>query len=148
MTEDEYLKARLDDQINWYDRKSVWNQQWFRRLQVAAIVASATIPFLSGYMTEDTLVIKVAMGGLGLVVAAITAILSLYKFQENWAQYRAICESLRHEKFLYLTQSAQYTGSKRFSLLVQRVESLISRENSDWVRQMTNKTTESEAPEH
>lgn len=144
MTEDEYLKSRLDDQIDWYDKKSTWNQRLFKHLQVTVIVASAIIPFLSGYVTDDLAYLKLGIGGLGLVVAVITAILSLYKFQENWTQYRAICESLRHEKFLYLTKSPPYAGGKSFPLLVQRVESLISRENSDWVRQMTNKATETE----
>ena len=56
MEQDEYLKNRLDDQIDWYDRKSVQNQKWFKRLQVISIIAAASIPFLSGYITETTLI--------------------------------------------------------------------------------------------
>ena len=29
MDEEQYLKNRLDDQINWYDRKSAKNQTYF-----------------------------------------------------------------------------------------------------------------------
>ena len=34
---EEYIEQRLNDQIGWYDRKSVTNQRWFRRLRFAEI---------------------------------------------------------------------------------------------------------------
>ena len=43
MNQEEYLKDRLQNQIDWYDNTSMKNQNWFKRLQVAAILASATI---------------------------------------------------------------------------------------------------------
>ena len=136
MNQEEYIKERLEDQIAWYDRTSVKNQKWFKRLQVAAILASATIPFLSGYITETTILLKLSVGFLGLAVAAITAILGLYKFQENWLEFRTTCESLKHEKYLFLTKSEPYDQEESFRLLVDRVESLISKENTAWNRCM------------
>ena len=136
MDQEAYLKERLQDQIDWYNRKSMKNQKWFKCLQVAAILASATIPFLSGYITETTLLLKVSVGLLGLVVVAITAVLGLYKFQENWFEFRTTCESLKHEKYMFLTKSEPYDQDDPFRLLVQRVESLISRENTAWNRYM------------
>ncbi len=136
MNQEEYLKERLQNQIDWYDRTSMTNQKWFKRLQVAAILASATIPFLSGYITGTTVLLKLAVGALGLTVAAITAILGLYKFQENWFEFRTTCESLKHEKYLFLTKSEPYDQGDSFKLLVERVESLISKENTAWNRYM------------
>lgn len=136
MNQEAYLKERLQDQIDWYDRTSVKNQKWFKRLQVAAILASATIPFLSGYITGTTVLLKLSVGFLGLSVAAMTAILGLYKFQENWLEFRTTCESLKHEKYLFLTKSEPYDQEEPFSLLVERVESLISKENTAWNRYM------------
>jgi Protein of unknown function (DUF4231) len=46
---EEYIEQRLNDQMGWYDGKSVTNQRWFRRLRFAEIVVAATIPFLSGF---------------------------------------------------------------------------------------------------
>lgn len=132
MNQEAYLKERLQDQIDWYDRKSMKNQKWFKRLQVAAILASVTIPFLSGYITETTLLLKVSVGLLGLIVAAVTSVLGLYKFQENWFEFRTTCESLKHEKYMFLTKSEPYNQGDPFRLLVERVESLISKENTTW----------------
>lgn len=136
MNQDEYLKERLDDQIDWYDQKSILNQRLFKRLQVAAILASSTIPFLSGWITGTAILLKLSVGALGLMVATISAFLVVYKFQENWLGYRTTCESLKHEKYLFLTKCEPYTQGDPFKLLVERAESMISKENTDWSRYM------------
>ena len=143
MNQEEYLKDRLEDQIDWHDKKSVANQKWFKRLQLVAIVGAASIPFLSGLSPEATpLFFRVAAGGLGLLVAAVTAILGLYKFQENWLQYRTTCESLQQEKYLFLTKSAPYDVNEPFNLLVQRVETLLSAQNASWAAYTRSQPTE------
>jgi hypothetical protein len=142
MNQEEYLKERLQNQIDWYDRKSVQSQKWFKRLQVVAILAATTIPFLTGYITDTTFLLKLSVGLLGLSVAAITAILGLYKFQENWLEFRTTCESLKHEKYLFLTNSDPYNAEDPFMLLVERIEGLISKENTSWIRYMKKEKKE------
>ena len=41
MNQEEYIKDRVDIQIDWYDKKSVFNQKWFKRLQVIAIISAS-----------------------------------------------------------------------------------------------------------
>lgn len=41
-----YLKERYENQINWYDMKSVWNQRMYQSFQWAVIVLSAITPIL------------------------------------------------------------------------------------------------------
>src|SRR5438876_3995537 len=123
---EEYIEQRLNDQIGWYDRKSVTNQRWFRRLRFAEIVAAATIPFLSGF-AGNSLRIKIAIGALGVVVAVIASLLGLLHLQENWINYRATAEALKTVKFLFLTQTQPYDKEDVFHLLVQRVEALLSK---------------------
>ncbi len=145
MEEEEYLKNRLDDQIDWYDRKSIQNQKTYKMLQLILIVSAASIPFISGYV-DKLVYLQYLLGAIGVLIAAITAIISLYKFQETWTAYRTTCESLRHEKYLYLTKSNPYIGKNAFNLLVQRVEMLISQENSSWaeIMQKTEEQNENE----
>jgi hypothetical protein len=132
---EEYIEQRLSDQISWYDRKGCANQRWFKRLRFAEIVAAATIPFLSGF-AGDSLPIKIAIGALGVVVAVIAAVLGLLHLQERWIEYRSTSESLRKEKFLFLTQTDPYDKDDAFHLLVQRVEALLSKETTDWAQSM------------
>jgi hypothetical protein len=141
MSPEEYIKQRLNDQIDWYDRKSGTNQRWFRRLRFAEIVAAAIIPFLSGFASHS-LPIKIAIGALGVVVAVIASLLGLLQLQEHWIKYRATAESLRTEKFLFLSQTDPYVGDNSFHLLVQRVEALLSKENSEWMQSMVKQSKE------
>ena len=135
MTPPEYIEERLQDQIDWYSRRSSTSQTTFRTLRRMEIVAAALIPFLSGLAISDgpyRFALTVAIGVLGLVVTIIAGFLSLGRYQENWTEYRTTSESLRKEKFLFETRVEPYGGEDAFNLLVQRVETLISKENTNW----------------
>lgn len=131
MNEDEYIASRVDDQISWYDRKSQSAQCWFKWLRGIEIVAAAAIPLIAGF-AADPFPVTLVVGLLGASIAVISAVISLNQFQENWTEYRTTCESLKHEKFLFLTKAEPYHEEKPYRLFVQRVESLISKENSAW----------------
>ena len=132
---EEYVEQRINDQIGWYDRKSTTNQRWFKRLRFAEIVAAAASPFLSGF-ADNSFPIKIAIGALGVFVAVIASLLGLLQLQVHWIEYRATAESLRREKFLFLTQTAPYDEDDAFHLFVQRVEALLTKENTEWAQSM------------
>jgi hypothetical protein len=135
VTSEEYIKSRLEDQITWYSKKSASNQRMYKRLQLITIIASSSIPFLTAYASEFYS-IEIVVGLIGVSIAAITSVNGLYKYQENWIAYRSTSESLKHQKYLYLTGTEPYHDEQAFNMLVQNVEMLISRENSTWSKQM------------
>ena len=133
MNEDEYLNNRLEEQLKWYSNKSQTNQKWYKRLRLTEIISASLIPFLAAM--KDTIPYSAwVIGSLGVVIAVSAAAGSLYKFQENWIQYRTTVEQLKHEKFLYLANVKPYDSENKFPLLVERVEGLISKENSYWAQ--------------
>jgi hypothetical protein len=133
---------RLKDQTNWYDKKSGDAQRAFKRIKVTEIVAAALIPFL-GSLTVLFPCLKghlpLASGGLGVLITILEGVLHLYRYQENWNNYRSTAEALKHEKFLYLAQSGPYkptetsTPETLLALLAERVESLVSQEHAKWI---------------
>ena len=129
-----YISDRLDDQIGWYDRKSLSNQNWYRGLRMVQVLAAALIPFLTAYLPPDKSTTQLFVGLLGVAIAIVTATLDLWRCQEHWIQYRTTCESLKKEKILFLTESEPYgdDAATNFRLLVHRAETLISKENSNW----------------
>lgn len=147
MTDQEYLDQRVNDQINWYDRKSAWHKKWFMRMKIAETILALFIPFLTGYITTGTgtMVLKVTIGLIGVAVAALANLITLLKFQENWISYRSISESLRYEQYLYLTQAGPYKDSSALALFAERVEGILSRENSQWIVTTSKKEEESGA---
>jgi len=49
---------------------------------------------------------------------------------------------LKKEKFLFQTAVDPYDGADAFRVLVQRVEGLVSKENTNWAQYMTKKEDE------
>ena len=132
-------RAGLDDQINWYGKKSAANQTAYKRLRLIEIIAAAAIPLLAGYSQESLhvgMTIGVVIGVIGLIVAVLAGIVSLYRFQGNWNEYRAVPESLKQEKYLYLARADPHSGDQPFELLVQRVETLLKSETTGWAQAM------------
>lgn len=142
MTSDEYLKDRVEDQINWYGGKSEWNQRWFKRLRLVELIFASLIPFLVTYVSDETALLKVIVGSMGACIAVFSGLVALNKFQENWIEYRTTAETLKHEKYLFLTQSHPYDSEDSFHLFVNHIESLLSKENSNWARTVNDKTKE------
>jgi hypothetical protein len=145
MDADEYIKERVEDQIRWLSDKSRWSQCWFKKLRAVEIVLGCAIAFLVGYADAHAAV-KVAAGVLGVLIAAIGGLLSLYRFQENWVEFRVTAESLRREKFLFLTQAQPYNGEERFQFLVSRVENILGAENAKWGESASLKPPDSSRP--
>lgn len=141
MQEQEYIINRLDNQIAWYDTKSQLNKSRFTALRTAELVVAATVPFVVGLITPDLMPLKFLAQVLALLVVIIAGLISLYRFQELWYEYRTTSESLKHEKFLYVSKAKPYDIDQPFPLLVQRVEAQISRENSVWLEDVEQKGT-------
>ena len=56
------IMERLEDQIGWYDRKSLLNQRNFKRIKIIEITAAALIPFVSAFNFQRMAWVS---GGLG-----------------------------------------------------------------------------------
>ncbi len=145
MNEENFMNERVEDQINWYDRKSQFNQKRYKRLRIIEIFAAALIPFLSGYISAGPPAIPIIIGSLVFIIAVISGLIGLQQYQERWMEYRTTCESLRHEKYLFLTKTDPYGHKNPFPLFVQRIEALLSSENSRW-SQMVQSAKKEEDP--
>jgi|SRR5665213_640167 len=121
---------RLEDQIGWYDRSSRSNMRWFKRIKISEIASAAVIPLLAASRVPRA---AIATGILGVVVTVFEGMLQLNQFHENWIRYRSTCESLKHEKYIYLANAGPYSNvEKPRALLAERVESLVSQEHAKW----------------
>ena len=140
MKEQEYVENRLEHQIIWYDAKSIQNQKMYKMLRFLEIILASLIPVLS--MTFEAFDFPdkyhaVVFGCVGVVMSILASTLALGKYQELWQSYRTISENLKKEKFLYLAESRPYNNEDRHTLLVERIESLISKENTNWLELIT-----------
>jgi len=124
------IMERLEDQIAWYDRKSMANQRIYKRIKIVEIVAAAMIPFIGTFKLSQAAWVT---GGLGVLITVLEGMLHLNQYQQNWTAYRSTCESLKHEKFTYLGKAAPYANAAdAHALLAERIESLVSQEHAKW----------------
>ncbi len=139
---DDPTTERLNDQIDWYDKKSSFNQRRFKALKITVIIAAALIPLLSSSQlpfAPATGVPAWVLGALGSLIAIIEGIQQLNQYQANWISYRSTSEALKHEKYLYLAQAGPYAGTANArSLLAERIESQVSQEHSKWTSSQEN----------
>lgn len=135
------IMGRLEDQINWYDNKSRSNRRWFKRIKVTEILGAALIPFLAAVSFHYD---KLVTAGIGVMITILEGLLHLNQYQQLWNDYRSTCESLRHEKYLYLGNAGPYaTSPNPHALLAERIESTVSQEHAQWstIQQQAAKTS-------
>lgn len=132
---------RMEEQIAWYDGKSRFSRLWFKRLKMTEIVAAALIPFLAASKIPHP---EIATGLLGVLITVFEGMLQLNQFHENWINYRATCENLRHEKYIFMAGAGPYASTENpRALLAERVEALVSQESAKWASMQQNSKSQS-----
>lgn len=136
-----YLKERYDDQIVWYDSKSQWNHKAYQVFQWMMIILASLTPVLILIGEEWS---KWLSAGVAVLVAIAAGGLKAFKYEENWINYRTTCETLRKEINYFnagIKGYEQNNGAEKYSHFVDRIESLISRENTLWITAVEKETT-------
>lgn len=137
MDEAAYLKERVENQQNWYDRKSSMFQRKYKRMKAAVIILSGLLPLGAGFINQGGIVLQVLVGAMGTAVAILEGMLSLNQYHENWLNYRKSAEFLKREMLLFQTRAGAYAyADDSFRLLVQRVEDYLTFENQQWGENM------------
>ncbi len=127
----QYVTDRYEDQVKWYDKKATKNKRAYEFIQWGVIVFSTITPvlILIGNTRQRWLAAIVAF-----LVAVGTSLLKAFKYQENWIHYRTTCELLKKEIHYFKAGIDDYKKSTDpKGLFVERVEDLISRENTLWI---------------
>lgn len=122
---------RLENQLHWYGSKSASSKKCYKILRTTQLCLAAAIPVI-------------AMGGVwskwftaafGALIAVLEGLQQLNQFGPQWVEYRATAERLKHEKFLFLSQSGDYRDlepAEAWRLLAERVEENVSQEHARW----------------
>lgn len=126
---------RLEEQLYWYDHKSVLCQRWYKWLKLLQIVLAVGIP-LTSQLPPDLATCLASVAGA--LIAILEAIQHMNQYSTLWITYRSTAERLKHEKFLFLSAAGPYKGSdeaQRLVLLAERVEEHVSTEHANWINE-------------
>jgi hypothetical protein len=130
---------RLEDAIDWYDRRAVENQRLYRWLKLLELAVAAAVPVVAGIGSPVWVT-----GGLAAVVVVLEGAQHLFQFHELWITYRSTAESLKHQRYLYLAEAGPYAGEDRRSQLATRTEALLSHEHARWAAAQQGATARAE----
>ncbi|HEX8652063.1 MAG TPA: DUF4231 domain-containing protein [Pyrinomonadaceae bacterium] len=144
-----YLDRRLKTQGKWHNDKAQWNKKRFYVFEVTTLLAGAAIPFINVASGIPVSWQRILSALLATIVVISVGVAKLYKFQENWLNYRALSESLKREEELYLNRVGAYSVSddqERDKVLVERVESILANATSQYIAR--HKSEGKEPPTH
>jgi hypothetical protein len=159
MKDTEYMKLRVDTEIEWFDRKSSFNQQRYKKMKRWEFIIAASIPVVISlsamsffenisfwtrmvsieggatvaekvFTLASLLQVFAALSGVALVI--INKFLELDEYYKNWKEYRVTCETLQHERLKYLTQAEPYDEEEAYSIFVERIEGILNKEIQRW----------------
>jgi hypothetical protein len=125
-----YIKSRLDYQLAYYSNKATSYKKYYNWLVAADIIISALISFTALFSTYYFTKYVIAL--MGVSVTVISGFLSTFQFDKKWIEYRTTAETLKHEKYAYEMGIEPYDQENKISVLVNNIETLISKENTNW----------------
>jgi hypothetical protein len=135
---------RLNEQLDWYDRKSSENQRRYKQIKVAQLILASSIPvFALVGATWGRWITAI----LGASVAILEGFQQLGQYNTLWVTYRATAEQLKHEKYLFLARSGPYQGleeQEALRHLAERVEERVSTEHAKWVSEHSQRADKRE----
>ena len=126
----------LDGQLNWYDKKAAFNKTWHMRLGLIIIIAGAATSVIQIWSPSPAGIhwstwLSALCGAIVIIAKGVD---SLWKFDENWSNYRQAAEQLKRERRFYINAIGPYTAcpddTAAFQLFVERIEEIIAAEGN------------------
>ncbi|MFF4171839.1 DUF4231 domain-containing protein [Streptomyces sp. NPDC001744] len=137
MTPQRYIETRLAQYQEWYDAKATRAKAMHQRMRTLSVVGGSLVPVLVNVDLDSA---RVAATVLSVVVVAAVSLESVYRYREQWKNYRSTEQLLGHERVYFEARVGPYHDLPKrqsFQLLVARVEKAIANENSATLNVMT-----------
>jgi Protein of unknown function (DUF4231) len=132
-----YLKSRWLDQVLWIENRAVNMRNWYRRLRVGSIVASALVPLMlmGANFSRDEKInnwIKAATAAVSAGVTVAVAVEELNQFGDKWYRYRRSAELLKSHGWQFLERTGIYrkyeSHQAAFADFTEQIETIIQRD--------------------
>ena len=141
---EEYVAERLNQEIDYYNKSAGKAKQRYLQMRAITVIGGALVPVL---VNVDLPYVNIVTTAISLVVVLFVSLETVYRYREQWTNYRTAEQNLRNEYFLFTSRSGAYAELDEpvaFTLFVNRVEGAIDAESASTLRVMTT-LTESKA---
>ena len=125
----DFIKDRYEDQLQWYNQKSITCKRNHDVLQIIIIVCSSLTPIFI-LVSLDWHILAVITS---VIVGIATSLIATFKIREKWINYRITAEFMRKEYSYYKTITEKYSAVQdKQKLFVESIESLLAGEVTTW----------------
>jgi len=134
---EKYKKERYDDQLKWYTNQASNNKKKYYILQVIIIVLSSvvTLSVATGMHFEEMVIWNFTSLFVSALVVLFTSLQKIFRFHENWVEYRSTEEQMKKERSFFEFKCGDYSDSQfPDQLFIERIESLLSKQNTSWTK--------------
>jgi len=136
MSLDEYVKQRVDDQIEFYSRSADANTQKVAKTRRLSLILGALAAVL-GIVATTYASVAGWVAVIGTITAAIAARQYAGRYQFLIVSYRAAAEKLEGLKARWEVKRKIQPGAAADQKFIQACEEAISTENSAWMAEWT-----------
>jgi hypothetical protein len=134
---EKYMTDRVEDQLKYYENAANKAKSTHTSMQTAIIILGLLVPVVTNLPSEwgplgnVQAQIKIAVTVLSLTLAILTGLANFRKPGDLWLTFRVTEELIKHEKYLFLTQSGPYYNNEKApNDFVETIESIISAEHN------------------
>jgi len=111
---EKYKKERYDDQLKWYTNQASNNKKKYYILQVIIIVLSSvvTLSVATGMHFEEMVIWNFTSLFVSALVVLFTSLQKIFRFHENWVEYRSTEEQMKKERSFFEFKCGDYSDSQ------------------------------------
>jgi hypothetical protein len=146
LTPEEYVDERLNPEISYYNKSATRSKLLYLRMRAITVIGGALVPVLINIHFSPYM--EILTTALSLVVVLFVSLETVYRYREQWTNYRTAEQNLRNEYFLFTSKAGEYApldAPSAFTVFVNRIEKAIEMESASTLRVMTT-LTESKTP--
>jgi hypothetical protein len=140
LTPEEYVDERLNPEMGYYNKSATRAKKRYLQMRAITVVGGALVPVL---VNVHVPYIDILTTAISLVVVLFVSLETVYRYREQWTNYRTAEQNLRNEYFIFTSQAGPYAGQDEaiaFATFVNRIEQAIEAENTSTLRVMTTLT--------
>ena len=135
----DYLSQRVDQYINWYDKKAVTSKKNYLFARITTAICAIIVPFINNtslsiiFSDFEIDISRISVTIISLLVAILIALEGVLHYREQWQNYRSTEQFTHTQRLLFQNRIGDYAkldNKSAFEEFVVRVEGAISEENA------------------
>lgn len=127
---DEKLQKRVQNSLNWFIKKAVVYKRCYYTFASTSIITPITLTIMNSVESSTFIAnnFKQYSAILATITTVASSLLALFRFKDQWQEYRQTAEVLKAELMKFQMKSGEY-ANQDMKVLCNKIESIIAQSN-------------------